>query len=302
LILALLVTALLVSLVVNFSYTMRLDVVQAGNLRDLIRVGYVARSGVELAKVVLQEDDATCDTLDEAWAHFSEHAGIIGEGDEGRFRGVIVDEASKLNINSLVNDQGEILPDRLEQLARLFDLLEFEREVLDSIVDWMDRDDDEEPAGAESAYYESLSPPYSAKNGPLSSLEELMLVKGMTGEMLFGKGDTKGLADYVTIYSDEGRVNLNTASALVLQSLSGEIDESLAEAIISHREGEPFRSVDDMTRVPGLSGTDIGAYVTTTSSYFSVRMTGEMRELRKEIYTVMRRTGNRVNPVVWRMD
>ena len=106
----------------------------------------------------------------------------------------------------------------------------------------------------------------------------------------------------MTIYSDEGRINLNTVSALVLQSISSEIDESLAQAIISYREEESFKSVDDMTRVPGLSGTDIGAYVTTKSSYFSVRITGELRGIRKEIYTVMRRSGKQVNSVFWRMD
>jgi len=302
LILALLVTALLVSLVVDFSYTMRLDVVLAANLRDEIKAGYAARSGVELAKVILQEDDETCDTLEEAWAHFSEHSGMIGEDDEGRFRGMIVDEASKLDINSTLDDQGEILPDRREQLVRLFELLGHERELVDAIVDWLDKNDDEEPAGAETAYYESLSPPYTPKNGPLSCVQELMRVKGMTEEILYGKDDTKGLVDYLTIYSEEGRVNLNTASALVLQSLSSEVDESLAQAIISYREDEGFTSADDMTKVPGLSGADIGAYVTTKSSYFSVRVVGEMREIRKEIFTVMKRSGKEVNSVFWRMD
>ena len=53
-------------------------------------------------------------------------------------------------------------------------------DVADAIVDWLDMDSSPRPYGAEDDYYTALSPPYHCKNGPLDSLEELLLVRGVT--------------------------------------------------------------------------------------------------------------------------
>ena len=42
------------------------------------------------------------------------------------------------------------------------------------------------PNGAESDYYGSLSPPYAPRNGPPVTIEELLLVRGVTPQLLFG--------------------------------------------------------------------------------------------------------------------
>jgi general secretion pathway protein K len=92
----------------------------------------------------------------------------------GAFRVRLVDESGKININR-VND---------ETLRRIFTNLgldEARRDILvDSIMDWRDADDLHRTNGAENDYYASLSPPYSAKNGPLDSVEDLLWIKGMT--------------------------------------------------------------------------------------------------------------------------
>jgi len=59
-------------------------------------------------------------------------------------------------------------------------------EIADSILDFVDSDDDRRENGVESNFYSGLNPAYSAKNGPLDSLDELLLVNGVTPELLFG--------------------------------------------------------------------------------------------------------------------
>lgn len=69
-------------------------------------------------------------------------------------------------------------------------------ELADAILDFIDDDDTPRANGCESEYYESLSPPYAAKNGRLDSLDELLLVRGVTPEMLYGEdANRNGLLD-----------------------------------------------------------------------------------------------------------
>lgn len=58
--------------------------------------------------------------------------------------------------------------------------------VADSILDWIDEDDEPREYGAEVDYYMTLEPAYAPKNGPLDTVEELLRVKGVTPELLFG--------------------------------------------------------------------------------------------------------------------
>jgi general secretion pathway protein K len=290
LVLVLVVIALLVSLLVDFTYTMQVDVTLAANQRDEVKALYAARSGVELARLT----------------HFDEHLGFIAEDDEGRFTGMIVDEASKFPINSIVNDQGGLVPSRLEQLERLFVLLDIDPELIDAIADWLDSDDTVGPNGAEDAYYEGLSPPYPCKDGPLASLEELLLVKGMTEEILCGDGAKEGLVHYLTINSD-GAVNINTASSVVLQCLSDDIDENLAQAIVDYRQEEPLKDInyDDMKHLPGMTleiFNEIRDQCAVESSVFSLRVEGQVRGIKKRIFTVLNRDEKAVMPVFWRVE
>ena len=304
LVLVLVVIALLVSLVVDFTYTMQVDMTLAANQRDEIKALYTARSGVELAKLTLQEDDNEYDAQDEAWALFDELPGFIAEDDEGRFKGTIVDEESKFPIHSLVNDQGVLVPARLDQLERLFVLLDIDRELIDAIVDWLDSDDTAGPFGAEDAYYEGLSPPYPCKDGHLASIEELLLVKGMTEEILYGDAEKEGLLQYLTIHSD-GEININTASSVVLQCLSKDIDEGLAQIIIEYREEAPFQSDAEIKTVPGMTEAiynEIKDRITIQSSIFSIHVNGEVRGITKGIYTVVKRHEKVVKPIFWRVE
>ena len=69
-------------------------------------------------------------------------------------------------------------------------------DIADSILDWLDDDVDTREYGAESQYYGGLSPPYACANKAPQTIEELLLVKGVTPALLFGADlNRNGLID-----------------------------------------------------------------------------------------------------------
>lgn len=60
-------------------------------------------------------------------------------------------------------------------------------EIADAILDFLDEDEDARPYGCEFAdYYQQLQPSYKPLNGPLTSIEQLLLVRGVTAQLLYG--------------------------------------------------------------------------------------------------------------------
>src|SRR5207342_1622287 len=100
----------------------------------------------------------------------------------GGCRHGVIDEGAKINLNVLM----QLDPSGARLLAALLLLPNMTPEIANSIVDWLDSDSTPRDGGAEDDYYSSLAQPYHCKNGPLESIEELLLVKGVTPQLLFG--------------------------------------------------------------------------------------------------------------------
>jgi len=106
------------------------------------------------------------------------------------------------------NESGKVCINVAKQhLLRLmlsgFDLDQEEKSIIvDSILDWRDKDNLHRLQGAENDYYQSLPEPYSCKNGPFDTVEELLLVRGITPEIFYG-----GLQEMVTAYFDKNLVD-----------------------------------------------------------------------------------------------
>ncbi len=206
----------------------------------------LADSGVNYAAAVLSSPDAVAGTLNgnpfnnpSAFSGIQVSDGASTQGMPGRFsvlslvspddpnatsqpyRFGVTDEAGKINLNSILaldKGKGDVAKQMLMAIPGMTD------EASDSIIDWLDSDDTPRQSGAESDYYGAQSPPYQAKNGPLDSLEELLLVKGVTPQLLFGndlnrngvldpgEDDGTGQANqgwsaYLTVYSREPNVD-----------------------------------------------------------------------------------------------
>jgi DNA uptake protein ComE-like DNA-binding protein len=98
-------------------------------------------------------------------------------------RSGLLDEAGKINLNTATP----------EILARLPGMTP---ELVDCLLDYRDADNDPRPEGAEQDYYSRLGTPYTIKNGPLATLEELLMVKGFTGSIVYGEDyNLNGLLD-----------------------------------------------------------------------------------------------------------
>ena len=182
---------------------------------------------------------------------------------EARY-GAVTDESAKLNINALVqlDPSGELLAAALTMIAQQTNNPNLTSDVIDAIVDWVDPDEDARSSGAESSYYLSnAAGGYRAKNGPLNSIDELLLVKGVTPQLLFGndrnrngqadddpsgsQGFDRGLADYLTVYGRE--LNLDAVGALrenvnesedlagLYQRLSTRVGADLASYILAYK-------------------------------------------------------------------
>jgi type II secretory pathway component PulK len=105
------------------------------------------------------------------------------DGPEDTMRFGLTPESAKLDLNHAEEWQIEQLMTQL-----LLDLqLDNPQEYIDAILDWRDEDDEQRDNGAENEYYNTLEPAYNAKNGNFDSVEELLLVKGVTAAVLYGE-------------------------------------------------------------------------------------------------------------------
>jgi DNA uptake protein ComE-like DNA-binding protein len=73
-------------------------------------------------------------------------------------------------------------------------------DIADAILDWIDSDNQPRAYGAEDTYYQGLSPQRLPSNAPLRSLSELLQVRGVTPELLYGLDANRNLI------IDEGEV------------------------------------------------------------------------------------------------
>lgn len=89
--------------------------------------------------------------------------------------------------------QNEMTGGLTENLGRnlLLGLPAMTPEIADAILDWLDEDDEPREYGAEREFYLQLPNPYEPTNGPLQSVEQLLLVRGVTPQLLFGKDQNR---------------------------------------------------------------------------------------------------------------
>jgi general secretion pathway protein K len=292
LLLALLIVTLLVALILEFDAEARREYREAAAFRDNFKASMLMRAAVQAARAVLQEDflrdkqtGQQYDGPADLWAMPIKNYAI---GD-GLLSAQIQDERGKLNLNDLAANTGDELQKKakIQRIKRLFELLQINPDLVDALVDWIDPDDNPQPAGAESLYYQSQRPPYRAANGPLSSLGDLRLVKGFTPDIV------DRLSRYVTVYPQEGGapLNINTADPVVIQALDPEITQTIAMEIV---QGRPFKTKVDLDRVGSFQA--IGAKLRASpdgydvkSEYFSARLAITVNESTKTAVAVLNR-------------
>lgn len=244
LLLTLLFVVLLTVLVTEFAYEIQVDASLIGQQTASAEAHLAARSAIALSMSILAADlmagegeaqqgaagaGGMYDGLDEPWAA----SDAVVEFNETMVAIHMIDEYGKINLNALLyEDQSgqerEFTP-LVDALRYLFDQRSPEWNPTDAILDWLDSDDNARPNGFERDYYESLETPIVCKNGPMDSIEELLMIPGVVEGLYFGELEEDAavdavppapLAELLTVHGHpEGRVNVNTAPQDVLAAL-----------------------------------------------------------------------------------
>ena len=324
LIVVLLVIAVIAAVVFEFCYDSRLKFHLAENTRDLHQALYCAEAGLAIGTDALEQRANL--RADEKLAGILSGAVQVPVG-KGYCTISVAGERGKISVNGLVTRDGKPVRQQVDQMLRLIDVLNSQYQgshpvsysIVPAIIDWIDPDDEVtvlpyvkgENSGAESDYYRHLAKPYRCKNRPMEVLSELMLVKGMTREIFHGPTDAEqagpamGMEQFLTVYG-EGRVNINEASATVLQSLCERIDRPLAESIVQHR---PYRNMNELGKVPGMTPEilqEVRGLVTMQPSdeYYTVTVHGVVGNCVRTLRLAARTDGmrGRVTPLIrWEM-
>jgi type II secretory pathway component PulK len=324
-------------LAAGLAYSMKVEMQLARNVDSESEMEWLGRSGVELARYVLAEQmkcpNEPYDALNQKWAGGSGGScstnGPLADISldhvqlgRGKFTVKITDLERKVNINFA---NREIIQQALGSMSvEMFTA----STILDSIEDWRDPNSSPHANGAESDYYLNLPEPYIAKDGPFDDVPELLLVRGVTPDIYWGPGRTNraaqpvqsiqpgatGILDegyspgLVDLFSTIGRlqININTASAGVLQLVVPGIDRTMAESIVKERAGldavdgteddTPYHNPPEMGRVVGLSGTtasQLTRYCSVRSFTFEVTVDVEIDRYKRRLVALVFRNSPR---------
>ena len=203
------IVAALAVLAISFSRTVMVDQRRCSNTIAAIQARQAAIGTVRYLSALLAATDATRELPGAETAALDSvpiggaRVWVLspfepGDSEQGPAFG-LVDEGSKLNLNTATRDMLLGLPGMTAELAA-------------AIIDWRDADDEPGVGGAESETYLRLDRPYQCKNGPFESTEELRLVYGCDTDMLYGSD--RNLNHVVDSWEAEGTLDVLGAEAL----------------------------------------------------------------------------------------
>lgn len=228
------------------------------------------------------ENAADIDHLQENWAKPMPAFPV----EDGFVSGTIQDESGKFNLNSLVNADGTPnLPAKI-WFEKLLLRVGLQEKLSEAVIDWQDPDEQTIGGmGAEANYYQGLSPSYLPSNTQFHHVEELKLVRGFEGEKYLQ------IADYVTTAPNtDSKLNINTASAVLLASLDPKLEVNAVQQVIQQRQAnlqyfsnvselwaiEPFAQVSNEVR------SELNDLLGVQSNYFKARIEVILSERKRQ--------------------
>jgi general secretion pathway protein K len=248
LIVALWVLVILSLIVGSFAFEVHLEGILVSHKRKKFHAEMLAYSGQEYARAILDQQqnakELEIESMPEDPDGFMQSALYVKRGlsststlemeSGGSFTVTIESAEGRLNINILGREDWLDIFEMANIPSTDWDAM------IDCLEDWIDEGDTHQLNGAESddPFYEELG--YPVKNGPLDSVEELLLIKNWGPDILYGKpadedsDETFAIGELLTVWGD-GRINLNTATIDTLRA-AGLTDEEIAQ-ILEDRMG-----------------------------------------------------------------
>ncbi|MEW6003224.1 MAG: helix-hairpin-helix domain-containing protein [Nitrospirota bacterium] len=281
LLLILWVLTILMVIVLSFSYMARTETYSTLSFKEGIEKKFLAEAGIErgIMELFYRNINKNLPMTEDMEVWKTDGRPYSGQIGDGYYSVRIMDESGKVDINTV----SEVI------LKNLFINLGVQTEevdtIVDSIMDWKDPDDFHRLHGVESDYYMSLPNPYKAKNANFDTLEELLLVKGMTSEILYGGAEKKGIIDFLTVNSGTNEININAAPKEVLMAIPGMTPE-IADQIISFRQNREIEGIEDIEGITGEIIDLMDQYIDTEgTNTFTIEATG-YRVTEKESYDI----------------
>lgn len=271
LLLVLWVLAILMVIVLSFSYLTRADLTSTLAYGRAVERGLIAEAGLHraISELFFRRDRTSLEAAP-PWA--GDGRPYRDEFGSGHYVVRITDETGKVDINAAPD---VILRRLLENRGIPAGEIDI---IVDSIMDWKDPDDLYRLNGAESDYYQSLERPYSAKNDRFETPEELILVRGMTRELLFGDGERSGIVELLTTTSGSTRINVGSAPKEVLMTLPG-MTEDAADRIIEYRTQAGIKNPQEVQSIAGPAYSLMARYMTVAEGRaFTIDATGFGKE------------------------
>ncbi len=283
--------ALLALVVVGVLHTARMDLLTGKNFSDKIQAHYLALAGIEKAKALLYKNASersrsgknhTGEFYDNAQQFREVEFGrgtysVLRRGRQDEGNGVlygVADEESRLNVNTADADA-------LQKIQGLG------AEVASAIQGWRGQGN----TVAETEYYLSQRPPYKPRGGLFETIRELLMVRGVSSDLLLGQdthqnglldaiadgngGSPKfqssvattdlGWAGVLTLDSGvknvnaagESRVNIQTADESALSAVHG-FTREIARAIVAYRGQHEFQSIAELLDVTPTQNNNNG--------------------------------------------
>jgi general secretion pathway protein K len=293
------VMAILSVLALEFSFAMRTEINIAKNYKEELQLYALAKGGVQraVAELVFKHDRGVQQmrkTLKseeippdkKEW--MTDGRPYLLSSDQAVCELRIMSEAGKIDINTVSENTLRKVVGNLGLQGEARDV------VADSIMDWRDPDDFYRVNGAENDYYQSLKEPYTCKNGNLDSIEELLLVRGVTPELFYGRKGTRneeagkgypaGLKDLFSVYAQGEQIDINSASSIALRFVLG-IPEEVSRLIVSAREEKGFESILDLRRrvpefglLPNVAEIERLLGTLSTITYYTIESKAKNKE------------------------
>ena len=248
--------------------------------------------GVESwAKQLLVRDltKGATDDLKEDWAKQLPPLSVEG----GQVAGHIEDLQSRYNLNNLVDNAGVINNNEVERFKNLLRSLNIPDNLAYAVADWIDTDINPDiNGGAEDTVYTGLQPAYRTANTLMRSVSELRLVDGITPKFY------AQLEPLVCALPAVTKINVNTATAEVLVTLSSALSMSAAQLLVDARKTKPFADTaafeSALTSIGGLTANDVTAIKNqggwaVSSSYFLVTADTLFGKGRVHLYSELKR-------------
>ena len=323
------VTTILVTLALEYNRRARFAVVSTAVTRDRLTLAHMASSGIHAAMALLAKDraESNIDSFQEDWANSDKINELLKEipFDDGTLSVTIADEMGRIQINALAKfpDSRNFNESQRLLLERYLNYFKDDTEetpedsqppaIINSLKDWLDSGDDEAItglSGAESSYYQDLSPPYSSRNGPISDINDLLLVKGITPKLFYGSTEKPGIAGFLTVYgmapgtgtsfNFPGKINVNTAELPVLVAMLPSENVDMAQAFFDLRqEAASDKDAPDLSdatwykNIAGISGINLDTnLITLASDIFRIASAAQMSNTVLTVTAVVQRTQN----------